>query len=355
MSENRPLPLAPAHQTAGARMSNFFGWQVPAHFGDPEQEYHNARGAVALFDASFLTIVSAKGKDLLDYLNRRLSQRVIEMAIGEGLRANQLGGDGRMEADMQVYRVKEHEMLLVAPPGVRGEYLAALCDKYVFSEDAVFTDISGSMVILALVGPDRFDAARAAGLANPSEGQRINGAMLAGIPVYTFETEFLPDSLLIAAPAEHAFALHAALSPHTRGPLGLLPFDTVRVEAAVPWWGIDLNEKSIPLEADLLSAIHTNKGCYPGQETIAKILNLGHPARKMVGVEINSEDPPPPGSALLLDGREVGILTSPTWSPRLKKAIGLAMVRWPQREPGTALTVADGASATVCGLPFPPS
>src|SRR5690606_35576045 len=99
----------------------------------------------------------------------------------EGLRANQLGGDGRMEADMQVYRVKENEMLLIAPPGVRGEYLAALCDKYVFSEDAVFTDVSGTMAILALVGPDRIEAARAAGVVLPAEGQQIAAGMLGEI------------------------------------------------------------------------------------------------------------------------------------------------------------------------------
>ncbi|MCC5877348.1 MAG: hypothetical protein JJU11_14085, partial [Candidatus Sumerlaeia bacterium] len=100
------------------------------------------------------------------------------------------------------------------------------------------------------------------------------------------------------------------------------------------------------------TAIHTNKGCYPGQETIAKILNLGHPARKLTGIKWQGEDPPAPGSPLHVAGKEGGHLSSSTWSPRLGHPIGLAMMKWPHRNPGTEVTTAEGLKGTVTALPF---
>src|SRR5690606_36375526 len=65
---------------------------------------------------------------------------------------------------------------------------------------------------------------------------------------------------------------------------GFMPFDSIRIESGTPWWGIDLDARTIPLDAHLTNALSYTKGCYPGQETIAKITNLGHPARHLVGV-----------------------------------------------------------------------
>lgn len=350
------LPLADLHAARGARSIPLAGWVVPAHYGDPEAEYNAATGAVAWMDVSYMTLVTAEGKDHIEYLNRRLSQRTLAMEVGDGLRANQLNADGRMEADLQLYRVDEGTSWLIAPPAVTGEYLQFLADKYVFSEDAKFVDASAGWGFVALFGPRRNAAVEALGLTAPAEPRRVAAGNMDGQSVQVFETEFLPGAIVVAVPVAklHGFVakLDAAVSKLDGRAMGFLAFDTLRVEAGVAWWGIDLTEKSIPLEADLFSAIHTNKGCYPGQETIAKILNLGHPARKLVGVTFDGEDPPAPGQPLLRDGAESGRLTSATFSPRLGRAIGLAMVRWQVREPGQRLALATGGEATVVALPF---
>lgn len=355
-AEMRELPLSPLHQQEGAPTMGLNGWMIPAHHGDPEGEYRAATEAAALLDASFLTVVRATGADHSEYLNRRLSQRVIEMAPGQGLRANLLSGEGRMEADLEIFRLPSGESLLLAPPAVTGEYLQALADKYVFSEDATFTDETAEWAAFALAGPSAGRILKDLGIALPTGAARIAPARLGESEGWVLVTEFLFGSPVVLVPvagAEEAWkALLGAVRQEKGSPLGFLPFDTLRVERGAPWWGIDLTDRSIPLEADLMSAIHTNKGCYPGQETIAKILNLGHPARKLVGVLWESEDPPPAGTPVQAEGRDAGTLTSSTFSPRLGRAIGLAMVRWPHRNEGTTLTTSGGLTGTVRTLPF---
>lgn len=348
-------PLAPLLKDSGARFMGLCGWETPAHFGDPEGEYNAATSAVALFDAGFLTKVLAKGSDHIDYLNRRLSQRLLETDPGSVLRANQLSADGRMDADMEVLRTGGEESLLLAPPAVAGDYLQALSDKYVFSEDATFTDVTADWASICLIGPKADQTLELVNLPNPASGEVLE-IDLSGAKGWITRSEFLFGSILLLLPTANAAGIWQTLLTHVGNlegrPIGFLPFDTLRVEHGAPWWGIDLTDRSIPLEADLMSAIHTNKGCYPGQETIAKILNLGHPARKMVGVSLQGEDPPAAGTPLVVDGKDAGHLTSSTWSPRLGHPIGLAMVKWPYRQPGTKISTPEGVEGSVVTLPF---
>lgn len=343
-TDSKQLPLAHDYQERGLPMIPVSGWRVPAHFGDPEAEYHAAREGVALFDASFLTTVRATGSDILDYLNRRLSQFVRELAPGRIVRANQLGGDGRMEADLQLAHVTQGNYLLIAPPAIGGDYLQQLADKYVFTEDAEFTNATGEFALFALFGAKAAEALAQFGAPSISQNEVAEFA-LEGQEVTAFRCDFLAGAITIAAPASSAAAVRDALLKAVENAggrqIGFLPFDTIRVESGVPWWGIDLTERSIPLEADLTNAIHTNKGCYPGQETIAKIMNLGHPARKLVGIVWDADDPLPAGISITVDGKEAGTLTSSSYSPALGKAIGLAMVRWNFRNPETTVTAED--------------
>lgn len=349
------LPAWKSHEAAGARPMHLAGWKIPAHYGNPEAEYRAATERVGLLDVSFLTKVTAAGRDHVEYLNRRLSQRVIDQVPGQGRRANQLSGEGRLEADFVFYRATEVLSFLIAPPGVTGSYLQQLCDKYVFSEDARFEDHTAEWAAFALLGPEVGRVLAALDLAG-LEGTAITAACVAQEKGFLLNLDLLGGATVVLTPSSHAAEVWKVMERETKAAggqaIGFLSFDSIRVERGIAWWGIDLNDKSIPLEADLMSAIHTNKGCYPGQETIAKILNLGHPARKLVGVVVESDDPPGAGVTLMADGKEAGTLTSSTWSPALGRSIGLAMVRWAHRSAGTTLLLHGDIRATVVALPF---
>lgn len=348
----KELPLGSQYASEGIEMLPICGWHLPAHFGDPELEYEAGRSGAALFNAGFLSIVRATGKDHIEYLNRRLSQRVIESTPGQGFRANQLGGDGRMEADLELFRTAENESLLIAPPAITGAYLAAVADKYVFTEDAQFVDETEQWCAFALVGPGAGKILQGLGLSLPPDNLQLSTGKLAGADVVLIKSTLFFGSWLILGPAEKAAEFEKTLHHVAPQRMGFLAFDTLRVETGTPWFGIDLSERSIPLEADLMIAIHTNKGCYPGQETIAKILNLGHPARKLVGVVWEADDPLPANSTITVDGKEAGILSSSTFSPRFGKAIGLAMMKWNHRTAGTEVTGEGDISGHIVELPF---
>jgi folate-binding protein YgfZ len=350
------LPLQNHFQNQNIPLLTLNNWQLPAHFGDPEAEYNATQQSVALFDSSFLTIVSGKGKDHLEYLNRRTSQRFIDLEIGQVLRTCQLNAEGKMEADYLLLRTGEAETLSIAPPAITGDYLVGLNEKYIFAEDASFTNETEKWAAFTLLGPKAEEALSKLGDVTLPENGEATFHTIGDTKVILLSIVYTGKGLTILLPAEKAGEIYLPLQKAVHSlngkELGFLAFDSLRVEAGIPWWGIDVSQLSIPLDADLTDAIHTNKGCYPGQETIAKILNLGHPARQLVGVVWDTEDPLPSNSAIIVNGQEAGRLTSSTFSPRLNRAIGLAMMRWQHRTPGTEVQSEGEICGKLVELPF---
>src|SRR5438093_1374933 len=131
--------------------------------------------------------------------------------------------------------------------------------------------------------------------------------------------------------------------------------DTVRIEAGIPVFGRDMTEETIPLEANLEAALSYTKGCYIGQEVIARIEARGHVNRKLVGLLLSGARLPESGAKIVSPQREVGWITSATYSPARQQNIALGYVRREVLTPGTPLQVhTDGItlSATVEDLPF---
>jgi folate-binding protein YgfZ len=134
--------------------------------------------------------------------------------------------------------------------------------------------------------------------------------------------------------------------------------DAIRIEAGVPLFHRDMDEETIPLEAGIeRRAISFTKGCYVGQEVIIRVMHRGHGrvARKLVGLSLAGDRVPGSGTTIQSGDREIGRVTSATWSPALKRPIALGYVHRDFVEPGTEV-LAGGASAHVTALPFvPPS
>jgi folate-binding protein YgfZ len=216
--------------------------------------------------------------------------------------------------------------------------------------------------MLALCGPKRGEiewAARPARLS--SLIGRAGGAahlfthIAAGglIVAESFRTGL--GDLDIIGPREQIAELKVALAK-SAPELSLEMLNTLRVEAGIPVFGVDMDENTIPNEAGLETrAISYEKGCYIGQETIARIKSMGHVNRHLVGVRLGAEtslltSAATPKEKILVAGEEIGYITSAVASPRLG-AIALGYVRRGHEQPGTRVVVA-GQAAEISGLPF---
>ena len=153
---------------------------------------------------------------------------------------------------------------------------------------------------------------------------------------------------------ERVSALIAALAAAGAAEADAATADTIRIESGIPLFHRDMDETTIPLEANLESrAISFSKGCYVGQEVVIRVLHRGHGrvARKLVGMLVDSGDVPASGTTIRSGDREIGAVTSSTWSPALQRPIALGYVLRDFVEPGTKVTIGETA-AEVTAVPF---
>jgi folate-binding protein YgfZ len=160
-----------------------------------------------------------------------------------------------------------------------------------------------------------------------------------------------PTSFLLSCPADQAADLQQALLAAAATPCSSEALEMARIEAGFPWYGPDISEENLAPEVGRdKQAISYIKGCYLGQETIARIDALGHVNRLLMGVVFESADAPPAGTQLTANDKVVGQVTSATFSPKLQAPLALAYIRRGYLDPGTRLFSTVGP-ATVLGLP----
>jgi folate-binding protein YgfZ len=289
-----------------------------------------------------------------------LTNDVAGLHAGQGCYAAYLTAQGRMIADLWVYELGD-AMLLSLSLDVKDTVLAKL-DQFVFSEDVQLGDVSETSVSVAVVGPDAGsriqraldadDSSRAA--ATLPEHGNVR-ASFAGEPVIVLcvTDTGLPGYELVID-RQRVAALLAALRGADVVDLDGTDAETFRIEAGVPKFHQDMDEETIPLEAGIEDrAISLTKGCYVGQEVIIRVLHRGHGrvAEKLVGLIFDGGDAPAAKSIVRAGGRDVGRVTSSTWSPRLDRPIALAYLQRDFIAPGTHVTVGE-SPATVSPLPF---
>jgi folate-binding protein YgfZ len=263
---------------------------------------------------------------------------------------------GRIVADLHVLLVDdafwlETEAAAVAP-------LLATLAKFVIADDVRLADAGAGWERLALEGPAASGVfAAAAGEAPGLAPDCADAFAIAGTPVRAGAWGVSgEDALQLFVPAGRGEAVCEALR---RGGArhGLLEADAdaleiLRIEAGTPRYGRELGEAVLPAEAGMLLAISTSKGCYTGQEIVARMASRGAPGHVLVGLALAGDRLPPAGAALTQDGSRVGEVTSAARSARAG-AIALGFVRRAHATPGTKLEL-DGGAVQVAALPFVP-
>jgi folate-binding protein YgfZ len=309
---------------------------VAAHYGDPHREQRNLANGRGFVDLSQRGVIRIGGKDRLSWLHSLFTQHLSELPPNTPTEALLLDPQGRIEHAMYVVDDGEATWLHVEPDTAPA--LVEFLTKMRFLMDVDPVDVTDQYALILLAGlanqPDS-----ASGETNGKQNGEPNGepnGELAG--VLSRETDlgreyFLPRDRL------------AAFGRAQADPAGLWAYEALRIAAHRPRLGFETDARSIPHELGWLSsAVHLNKGCYRGQETVARVENLGHPPRRLVFLHLDGtpEHLPPHGSPVELDGRSVGTVTSSARHYELG-LIALAVIK--RTVPVDATLLADSVPA----------
>lgn len=306
------------------------------------------RSGAGVHVAAAWGVLRAAGKDRLTFLHKYLTQDVRGLAPGQGAEACALTVKGAMVAHLLVVARAEDALLLV--PAAAREPLLQHLSKYVLFDDVRFSDATEELRQLELLGPRAGEVLRAT-LAIEPPAAPLAHASAGDATLVRHDLGRVPGFLLIVPRAGQAALLERLVSAGALA-VGDAAQESVRVEEGVPLFGQDLDERTIPIEAGLGErAISTTKGCYTGQEVIARILHRGHVNRRVAGLRFPAGVSPATGP-LFAGEKEVGRVTSAASSPELG-GIGLALLH-NKHAAGATLTLGapDGPALTVSALPF---
>ena len=356
--DSRRTALDTLHAESGAHWVAVDGWRVPADYGDPMAEYAALRRGAGILDLSLRGKLHVLGPDRVSFLDGMVSNDIRALHSGEGCNAAKLSIQGKMEAGMHVLCLDD-ALWCDIDPGPAAGVQAALA-RHLIMEDARLVDVTDDWALIAVQGPAAAAALEAAGVdvATLTLPLQHAAAQIAGCAVrvvrndHTGEGGF--DVWVERAPA--ASVWRKLLESEGARAAGMTALDVRRIEAGIPWYGSEITAERFPMEAGLESGwISATKGCYIGQETIARLRFQGHLNRALRGLEFASDLPPERGANVFLGDKRVGAITSATTSPRLRHAIALALVHRDAAELGTEVAVDFGAErhpARVTELPF---
>jgi len=298
------------------------------------------------------------GADRRSYLQGLLTNDIAALTPGAGCYSAMLTAQGRMMTDMRVLELGD-ALVLDLPAAVTTAIRDHL-DRFIFSEDVQVEDATAARAAIGVYGPASLDVLVAAGTEGgaPSslfESTRVRIAGVEAVVVRSAEAGVPGYDVLVNA--GDAKAVSAALLAGGAVPVSLEEAETVRIESGRPLFGADMDTDTIPLEAGLEErAISRSKGCYVGQEVIVRVQDRGHGrvAKRLVGLTLDAGAAVPVvGARIVSDDREIGRVTSATWSPALGRPIALGYVHRDFVDPGTAVS-AGTTQAVVTALPFVP-
>jgi folate-binding protein YgfZ len=319
------------------------GGVVAAHYGDPLREQRLLAEGAALVDRSDRDVVTVPGPDRLSWLHSITSQHLDRLADGSGSEALVLSPNGHVEHHLVLAEVGGTTWADVEPG--TGAALHAFLERMRFMlrvEPALVTE---QWAVISLVGPKVTEVLEAAGLPEPSapyEVRSMDSGFVRRMPPIGDGAPVVD----IVVPRSELDASAARLQDAGAGLAGYSAYEALRVEARRPRLGVDTDHRTIPNELPWLrTAVHLDKGCYRGQETVARVHNLGRPPRRLVLLHLDgvSEVLAEPGTPVLAGTREVGRVGTVVRHHELG-VIALALVKQ-SVQPDTALTVAGSAAA----------
>ena len=321
-------------------------------YTDLAAEYRAITEGVGLHDSSYTGRLKATGEDALDLINRLSTNGIVNLAPGQGAPTILTTDRGRILDLLGVVNTGDY-VLLITSPGCQQAVIDWL-DKYTIMEDLAVEDISGATAAFTLCGPG--SAAALAGVMAPQveagdlEAMRPYAALEGAIAGYEALATRRPLGDLVAfdvmVDAGSAAPVWEALAEAGATPVGLDAFNAALVQNAVPRHGREMGDAYNPLEAGLIGSVDFAKGCYIGQEVIARLDTYQKVQRYLVRLRFSEDAVVSEGTGLEVDGLRVGQVTSLAALPSTGELAGLGYVRTARANPGERLNLVAPSSGT---------
>src|SRR2546426_11446479 len=305
------------HETMGARLEES---RIPLSYTNPAEEYWAIRNDSGMADLSHLGLLHVTGKDRLSFLNGLLTNEILKLTEGTGIRSALLNTKARVLADLYLYAGEDD--LIIDTGDVPGASVRDILERFIITEDVQVEDITPGFVHLTLQGQQASENARELFGVTFADMKPLQHKMLGPTMIVNRDrTGQLGYDLLI--PNGEAEAVWQSLLLKGVTPVGQEALEILRLEAGYSRYGIDVDENTIILEAGYKDAVSFNKGCYLGQEVVARATHIGRVNKNLVQFQTDSDNVPSVKSKFVSNGKEEGYVTSPAFSPGLKVVVGL--------------------------------
>jgi folate-binding protein YgfZ len=352
-------PLDETHRRLGAIFCEHDGWMLPSSYGDTLAEYHAARDGegAGLVDLSASARIEVSGAEAVQFLNGLVTNDMKTLSDAAWMPAAFPNAQGRLISSTRV--INRGGSFLFNTESVSRASLYKTLERFTLAGDFHVTDRTDQTAQLSVQGARAADVMqRALGreAAGVERGRVVttvrDGASLSIIRA----THTSEDGFDLFVDADHAASVWDALRAAGARPLGLDALEILRIEAGLPRYGLDMDETNVVTEAGLDDAFSYTKGCYIGQEIIARIHWRGHVAKKLAGLLFSDEAEVERGARVLAaDGKDIGRVTSATFAPRLSRTVALAYIKYDYLAAGTVARIIAGEAereATVAELPL---
>jgi aminomethyltransferase len=330
-------PLHEAHVAAGAKLVPFAGWEMPVSYEGVRQEHVAVRTACGVFDVSHMGEIETSGPEAVDLLQRLLSNDVSKIEVGGAQYSVLCREDGGILDDLFTYRLADDRYLTVTNAANHEADLGWFADR-AGDFDARVSDAIDRYAMLAVQGPDARGIV--GGLASGELPKRMRTATVdvGAVEALVCGTGYTgEDGVELLLPSSAATVVWDALMAAGATPAGLGARDTLRLEVCFHLYGNDMDESRNPIEAGLGWCCKEETG-FIGSEAVAEAREAGT-AQKLAPFILTGPGIPRQGNEVVVDGREVGVVTSGTLSPCIDAGIGMGYVTAELAEPGTEIEI----------------
>jgi aminomethyltransferase len=361
IADLRKTPLHARHRASNARMVPYAGWDMPVEYSGITAEHLAVRTRAGIFDVSHMGQIEVAGSNALAAVQRISGNDASKLAVGQIQYSGLLTPEGTFVDDMLVMRMAPNHFMLVVNAGNVAKDYSWIAEQIAVVGGAAAVDTSSRYALIAIQGPAAREVLQSIATVPLEEikyywfgfGEVANARATISRTGYTGE-----DGFEVFVPPNMADRVWQALLQAGRSadviPCGLGARDTLRLEAAMRLYGNDIDESTSALEAGLGWTIGWSKSGFIGEDRLRQQKENGV-ERRLVGFEMTDRGIARHGYAVMAGDKPIGVVTSGTHTPFLKKSIGMAYVPAERSTPGTELTIdvcGRAAAARVVTLPF---